>query len=205
MNTFTRSFSKAIFLAMVIPICAQGQEPSSSSLACKDALAPAFNVEGVVWKPAEAVSWNDIKDGAAKFAERDGRKGYRFAYDFSRVLYHFRWDGPPLELDLSKAKSFSFWVHGENADAILRGIFYLKSGKGWYGRYFDTGNGWNCVKVNLGEMWKEGAPAGWDHVDGIRISLEKAGDGQAAATIGEVTFDAKEVEVVAFQPPKEDA
>ncbi len=207
MNIFLASFFKAILLLIsFISIYAQGQEttpivPPSDHEA---SLTSIFATEGTIWRPVEATSWKGIQDEGAKFIEIDGRKGYQFSYDFSKVLYHFQWDGPVLNLDLSKSVSISFWVHGENADNIRRGIFYLKSDKGYYGKYFDVLNGWNCIKFNLNEMWKKGQPSGWNHVDGIRISLEKWGSGQAAATISDVKFGEKE-EKMSFQPPEEDA
>lgn len=95
------------------------------------------------------------------------------------------WD-KETRLDLSRYGRFSLRISIENPDAINAGTIYFRSGEGWYGGWFPVKEGWQTISLSKGDFRIEGNPAGWDKVEGIRLSFWKRGDGQATVVVKEL-------------------
>ncbi len=86
----------------------------------------------------------------------------------------------------------------------------LKSGGGWYYLRDAAGlvEGWNRVVLDREDgVFTEGAPAGWDKVDGLRLNVFAAGKGSAVVTVAEARGSAVKVAVPPpplFTAPKAD-
>lgn len=80
------------------------------------------------------------------------------------------WDRS-VALDLSGHTSFALRVYCENRAPISTVTLYFRSGDGWYGASAGLdAPGWNTLIFNRSDFSPEGSPAGWDKIDGIRLS-----------------------------------
>ncbi|MEW6365874.1 MAG: family 10 glycosylhydrolase [Acidobacteriota bacterium] len=80
------------------------------------------------------------------------------------------WDRD-VSLNLSRFHSFALLVYCADPQAAGWFTLYFRSGDGWYagGASLDE-PGWNTLVFDKPDFSIEGSPAGWDRVDGIRLS-----------------------------------
>jgi uncharacterized lipoprotein YddW (UPF0748 family) len=116
------------------------------------------------WKPqgVAEVGVSTAKDGgielALPFAAKPG---------LERVIIDRK-----LNLDLSGRREFTLDVEPDNMEAVGEVMIYFKSGEGWYGCGIPLRRpGPQTLRFVKASFRGEGRPAGWEHVDGIRISV----------------------------------
>lgn len=85
------------------------------------------------------------------------------------------WD-VAVNVDMSSAQSIQFDIFAEDAIVAQQLNIYFHSKNGWYTSSFGlvNPNGWNRVNVEKINVKIEGTPAGWQHIDKIRISAWRA-------------------------------
>lgn len=94
--------------------------------------------------------------------------------DFATRDTRCYWDRS-TPLNLSTRVVFELEVYAPNPGAISYLTLYFRSGGGWYGASASlTKPGWQTLRFGRGSFTPEGAPAGWDQIDGIRLSPWKA-------------------------------
>ncbi len=89
---------------------------------------------------------------------------------FERGQDRFFWDYPVRE-DLSTFNGLELDLSCEQPSAIRALSVYLKSGKGWYvwsGKL--SGSGRQIITMMKNDFTTEGEPAGWNHIEVVRIS-----------------------------------
>jgi uncharacterized lipoprotein YddW (UPF0748 family) len=86
-------------------------------------------------------------------------------------------------LDLAPAGGFTLEIFVEHPQAAGHVSLYFRSGRGWYaaGKPIE-GEGWQSLHFSKASFQTEGAPAGWSHVDGVRISPWRAAGDAARDT-----------------------
>lgn len=116
------------------------------------------------WKPqgVAEVGVSTAKDGgielALPFAAKPG---------LERVIIDRK-----LNLDLSGRREFTLDVEPDNMEAVGEVMIYFKSGEGWYGCGIPLRRpGPQTLRFVKASFRGEGRPTGWEHVDGIRISV----------------------------------
>ena len=101
-----------------------------------------------------------------------------------------------VELDLVRYGSVVFDFYTENPAPIRGGTLYFRSGNGWYGAGFGIERGWNRIRLGKGAFRTEGSPAGWDHVDGIRIAVWKSRDLDTLCAVDDLHARSESIVVV---------
>ena len=102
---------------------------------------------------------------------------------FSQKMERVAWDRK-LSLDLSACDRFRLQMRATNPGAVGFCTIYFHSGNGWYGANFPlSSRTWQTITLSRAEFIPEGAPAGWDHVDTIRISPWRGDDLDATLTV----------------------
>lgn len=92
-----------------------------------------------------------------------------------------------VELDLSVPRRFSLQVLVDRPDACAQVSLYFRSAGGWYsgsGRL--TQGGENRLVFPRSDFRVEGQPAGWDKIDGIRLSFWRTGEMDANIRVVEL-------------------
>jgi uncharacterized lipoprotein YddW (UPF0748 family) len=80
------------------------------------------------------------------------------------------WDRT-VALDLAAFTDFALEVFAPHPGAISSFTLYFRSGAGWYGGSASLSQpGWQTLRFSKANFIPEGTPAGWDHIDGIRLS-----------------------------------
>ncbi len=126
---------------------------------------------------AKGVAWRDEEGKAVKPRRLSGgRRGLRLGCDFSKGGERRTWD----LIRRVPAAGYSFytlWVRVDRPDAVRRLSLYFRSGDGWYAGWITPGDGaWRRVVLGRREFAEEGRPAGWDRVDGMRVSVWKGAE-----------------------------
>jgi len=108
----------------------------------------------------------------------EGRSAVRLPCPFAGPpIPRASWD-TDLRADLSNAEGLAIVLRSGDLSPVAGISVYLKSGAGWYhlacpppmpGR-------WTTVVLGLEEAGVEGKPAGWDQIEGVRISILRAGN-----------------------------
>lgn len=90
--------------------------------------------------------------------------------DFATRADRCYWDRA-VTLNLASFTTFALEVFAPDPGAISYFTLYLRSGSGWYGASASlTQTGWQTLRFPRGSFVAEGTPAGWDKIDGIRLS-----------------------------------
>ncbi len=77
-----------------------------------------------------------------------------------------------VSLDLAAAGQFQLQIAAERPEACGHVTLYFRSGEGWYGCGASLHErGWQTITFPKHRFRAEGKPAGWKHVDGVRISV----------------------------------
>ncbi|GIX07290.1 MAG: hypothetical protein KatS3mg115_1693 [Candidatus Poribacteria bacterium] len=130
---------------------------------------------GAAWRPAgdaEAV-WTDAE--GATFSCRFTEEGERAYWDLE------------ARLDLSAYGRFTLALSASGAEKVRQGTLYFRSGGGWYGAWFPLREGEQRISLPRHLFRPEGRPAGWDRVDGVRLSFWKGAPGKATVRWTEFT------------------
>ena len=77
-----------------------------------------------------------------------------------------------LPMNLESCQGVRFNLLCRDPLPISGFTLYLRSGAGWYFQRFSVegGSDWETVEIRKGEMDTEGEPAGWDKIEGLRVS-----------------------------------
>ena len=107
--------------------------------------------------------------------------------DFKDQPNRVTWD-VPLAFDLTSRRGIRFDFCCTDLAQFRYFSCYFKSGDGWYhGTFSPEENGvWEPMTVSKSACRPEGQPAGWDRIDGIRISGWRAGAGKATCALANV-------------------
>ncbi len=90
--------------------------------------------------------------------------------DFATREGRCYWDRS-VALNLAAYTDFALELFAPDPGAISHFTLYFRSGAGWYGRPVSISQtGWQRLRFTKSEFIPEGTPAGWDKVDGIRLS-----------------------------------
>jgi len=117
--------------------------------------------------PATVTAWVPFLKAPAPVSATDG---IGFPLPFSKNLDRAAWD-KPTALDLSGATAFEIDLACPRPEAIRQFGIYFKSGPGWYTASKPMpGAGPQTLVFSKSEFSAEGTPAGWQQIDGIRLS-----------------------------------
>ncbi|NLG34953.1 MAG: family 10 glycosylhydrolase [Lentisphaerae bacterium] len=117
--------------------------------------------------PGTARTWAPFQKAPAPSAAGDG---LLFPLPFSRDLDRAAWDKAGT-LDLSAAVAFELELLCPHPEAIRQFGLYFKSGAGWYAAGKPMpGAGPQTLVFSKTDFSVEGRPAGWNRIDGIRLS-----------------------------------
>lgn len=140
-------------------------------------------------------SWTPDKDARPVWIGQDG--GLVFPLPFTRQVDRFYWDQRFPPADLSRVPSFSLEITLEKSEASRTLSLYFKSGEGWY-HWSRTvrGEGRHTLTLRKSECGTEGTPAGWGHIDGLRVSPWKGTSIDGALVIHSLTAQSTRIMVV---------
>lgn len=152
-----------VVTAVFVVFALSAQEAASVVL---DAFAyPNSEAVQKVWRPAPGTPHVGI---VAR------NRGCVFPCQFDEKTERVYWDRD-VAADLSRTTSIHLDLQCDDPSALRSPIIYFRSGKGWYvGRIPLRGSGRQIVFLNRNQFTKEGTPAGWHKIDGIRLSAWRA-------------------------------
>ena len=121
---------------------------------------------GQAWKPQGESQAPALSMGG------DQERAIRFPAAFSTVAdWRVYWDRD-LKADLSGDEQVLVTVRSPDPGSVSQGILFFRSGPGWYRMTpFSVGKEWTVTVLSKGQAVAEGQPAGWDHVEGVRLSF----------------------------------
>ncbi|MDD4117640.1 MAG: hypothetical protein PHI39_05420, partial [Kiritimatiellae bacterium] len=130
------------------------------------AAAPAARVVED-FAPATVSAWTPYQKAPRPVA---AATGIAFPLPFSKAVDRAAWD-KPVALDLSAATAFEIDLACPRPEAIRQFGLYFKSGSGWYAASKPMpGPGLQTLVFAKADFTPEGAPAGWNRIDAIRLS-----------------------------------
>lgn len=95
--------------------------------------------------------------------------GTRFPCNFSEVETRCVWDRT-ISADLSNDDVIELRAYIADPSPVSWFTLYFRSGSGWYGSSRSFQSGWQTLRWSKAEFTVEGAPAGWNRIDGVRVS-----------------------------------
>ncbi len=158
----------------VFPLC--GKSAQSFSIVWKTLLALLLAFPAAApaarlvedFAPATAAAWKPYLKSPAVFAATPD--GLAFPAPFSTGSDRFAWD-KALAVDLSAAVAFEMDVSCPQPDALRTLGLYFKSGDGWYVANKPlAGPVPHTLVYAKNDFSTEGKPAGWNRIDGLRLS-----------------------------------
>ncbi len=118
---------------------------------------------------------------------------FRTRKDLRRTVYD-----RDLELDLARFGRFTLEVRTERPEAFAYFTLYFRSGDGWYGASASPGGRvWKPLRFDRWAFVSEGKPAGWNRIDGVRLSAWKASPVDAWMEVDRLTAFAADCAVLA--------
>ncbi len=117
--------------------------------------------------------------------------------DISRVYVDRK-----VDLDLTPWSEVALDVFVPDHCPAAQTTLFLRSGGGWFGQSFDMRKGWNTVRLRKDDFKKEGKPAGWGRIDGIRISPWKHAAADGYCLVDKLCLRAAHIAVVAAKVPQ---
>lgn len=169
-----------------------GQSPGGFQDEVIDAFSYADDTEAqAAWKPSE-------RSQPVRIGEADGARYLEiplpFAADTQRARsVHDR----AIRLDLSAPGVFLLELAVDQPAAAASVSLYFRSGEGWYagsGRVTESRR--SVLRFPKSQFRTEGNPAGWDKVDGIRISFWRGRDVNATARLFGLTSRRHDIALV---------
>lgn len=80
-----------------------------------------------------------------------------------------------VAIQLSSFTDFALEIFAPDPAAVANFTLYFRSGAGWYRVRVPLAQaGWQTLRFSITDFATEGTPAGWDQIDGIRLSPWKA-------------------------------
>ena len=147
----------------IFPLC--GKLALAAFLGLPSAASAARLVED--FAPESAAAWKPYLQSPAVGPTADGLS---FPAPFSQNRDRFAWD-KAVNFDLSPAVAFELDVACAQPEALRHLGLYFKSGAGWYVANKPLGDpGPHTLLFAKSDFTVEGKPAGWNKIDGIRIS-----------------------------------
>jgi len=131
-----------------------------------------------VWKPMDGTA--PVVPGTV-----GGLPALRFPCNFHGAkIDRASWDRD-IRMDLRLARGVRFWFRCRNADPVAYFSIYFRSGKGWYSATFSprADGSWERIDITKAVTGVEDSPAGWGHIDAVRISAWRGGDTDTAFEI----------------------
>ncbi len=127
---------------------------------------------------AQAV-WRPMADSAqVATALLDGHHVLRLPCNFTGThIERASWDRK-VTLDLASSRAVQFQILCRDVSPVSYFAIYFQSGEGWYSATFfpERSTGWNTIELDKKEFRPEGRPAGWNHVQTVRISAWRGKD-----------------------------
>jgi uncharacterized lipoprotein YddW (UPF0748 family) len=147
------------------------------AFATEDLVLDDFEYESV---EAAREAWvpDENSEPVGLFEREDGRTALQMNADFTdpesgRAVYD-----RDVDLDLSRWGRFSFDMYIDDPGLFGSFTIYFRSGDGWYGSGAPLGRkGWNHIELSRANFGTEDDPAGWDQIDGIRLSGWRGSEG----------------------------
>lgn len=125
---------------------------------------------------------------------RNGGCQFPCVFDSGRDRVY--WDRD-IRANLLRSTSIHIDLQCDNPAALRSPTLYLRSGRGWYvGRIPLRGAGRQVIFINRNAFTTEGQPAGWNRIDGIRISAWRADSQNTHLRLYELRAEADPVIVV---------
>ena len=121
----------------------------------------------VAWVPIEGTAPAEL------MPVEGGGQALKIPCDYTRENLRRAGYDLHIPLDLSTYGAFTFDFYCNDTKAISYCSIYFHAVDGWYTCAFPFGKGWTHVSLSKAQFGTEGAPAGWDKVDTIRISTWK--------------------------------
>lgn len=143
---------------------------ATEDLVIDDFEYPSADAAQQAWVP-------DENSEPAGVFERDGGTALKMNADFTngdsgRAVYD-----RDVSLDLSRWGRFSFDMYIDQPGLFRSFTIYFRSGDGWYGAGAGIGRqGWNRIELSRADFGVEDTPAGWDQIDGVRLSAWRGSD-----------------------------
>jgi uncharacterized lipoprotein YddW (UPF0748 family) len=176
-STWRRSAGIALLAGLFLSI--DGAGPAADK-AVIDSFRYASDAEAqAAWSPARG-------SAPAAAAQVNGERALRLTCNFAGTTFdHASWDRK-VKLDLAAYQGFQLRLQMKNLRPVERFSLHLQSGDGWYwGVFFpDSTTGWSTVEVDKAAMRIEGHPAGWEHIETIRITALRGRDEDAELLVG---------------------
>ena len=127
-----------------------------------------------------AAAWKPFLQSPAVF---ETAEGISFPAPFSTGRDRFAWD-KAVNFDLAAAVAFELDVACPLPDALRNLGLYFKSGAGWYVANKPLANpGAHTLVYAKSDFTTEGQPAGWNRIDGLRISPWKGANPRDTALV----------------------
>jgi len=145
---------------LLAPLAGQG-----SPLVIDDFAYASTTAARTVWVAASAPLVNMASSGAW-----GSDRVMTLTCDFATRETRCYWDRA-VSINLAAFTDFALEVFAPDPGAISYFTLYFRSGTGWYGCSVQVSQtGWQTLRFSKARFTPEGTPAGWDQIDGIRLS-----------------------------------
>ncbi|NMA44986.1 MAG: family 10 glycosylhydrolase [Lentisphaerae bacterium] len=106
-----------------------------------------------------------------------------------------------VKLNLANSRGIQFDLFCADVTPIEAMRVYFRSGDGWYATSFGAHytDQWNRVVIDKAKTNIEGTPAGWEHVDAIRISFWRGNDQDSLAAVANLAVVASNPDVIVLR------
>lgn len=118
----------------------------------------------------------------------DLKRVLRFPTRFSQITdWRVYWD-QDVKADLSRDDQIVITLRATDPSALSQGVLYVRSGPGWFRMPpFTVGTDWAVTVLSKAQAIAEGAPTGWNAVDGLRIAFLPADKRDATVEVAGLT------------------
>jgi len=127
--------------------------------------------------------------------DHDGGKALRMDCPFTQEVERSVYDRS-VNLNLSQVGQFTLDYYVDDLKPLRGFSLYFRSGDGGYGAGFNGEKGWNEITLLKSDFNTEDTPAGWDRIDGIRLSQWKSNPGDTFVGIDNLKAYSSEIAVV---------
>lgn len=122
---------------------------------------------------AAQAAWQPMRGSPpALAAKAGGQRALRLRCNFAgTVIERASWDRK-VKLDLTPYQGVELRLFARNLAPVGHFAIYFQSGAGWYSASFypESSTGWNTIVIPKARMRTEGAPAGWNRIETVRVS-----------------------------------
>ncbi|MBN1477822.1 hypothetical protein JXA47_13800, partial [Candidatus Sumerlaeota bacterium] len=133
------------------------------------------------WEPSSLSPEVSMAEGSP-WGERVMLMPCPFTQDISRAY----WDRD-VALDLTAHQAIALEIHAPDPLAVSWFTLYFRAPGGWYAESFSLNMpGWNSIRLPRENFGTEGSPAGWDQIEGIRLSPWKGASHDTTLAISEL-------------------